>query len=111
MRIDVYHHFVEPEALSVTARLDAVQQDVRGLLQKWSQLMATTQELLDAVNALAAAFAPLPAAIDALEAAVAAVPGIPAADQANIDTAMDAVRSLTTGVVNAVADATDGVTE
>lgn len=70
--------------------------------------MATTQELLDAVNALVAAFAPLPAAIDALEAAVAAVPGISAADQANLDAALSAVKSLTDGVAAAVADATNG---
>jgi len=70
--------------------------------------MATTQELLDAVTALATAFAPLPAAIDALEAAVTAVPGIPAADQANIDAALTAVKNLTAGVVAAVTDATDG---
>ena len=70
--------------------------------------MATTQELLDAVTSLTVAFQPLPAAIDALEAAVQAVGGIPEADQANIDAAMQKVRDLTGQIATAVIDATDG---
>jgi hypothetical protein len=92
----------------VSARLDRLTLLVNGLVAQGALAMATSQELLDAVTALAAAFAPLPAAIDALEAAVAAVPGIPAADQANIDAALAAVKALTDGVVAAVADATNG---
>jgi uncharacterized protein YoxC len=107
MRIDIYHHFAAPDD-EIKARLVAIQSAVNGLSTKGNTIMATTAELLDAVTALAAAFEPLPAAIDALEAAVAAIPGIPAADQANIDKALAAVKSLTAGVVDAVADATNG---
>jgi ABC-type transporter Mla subunit MlaD len=111
MRFDVYHHFLFSDKGEVSARLDSIQATLTGLTQQGSQTMATTQELLDAVTALATAFAPLPAAIDALEAAVAAVTGMSATDQANIDAALAAVQELAAGVTAAVADATDGVNE
>jgi hypothetical protein len=84
---------------------------LNGLSNQGAIIMATTQEVLDAVTALAAAFAPLPAAIDALEAAVSAVSGLSTTDQANIDEALDTLKTLSAGVVSAVADATDGVNE
>lgn len=96
--------------IELYARLDRMQFDLNGLIEMGKQTMATTQELLDTVTALAAAVEPLPAAIDALEAAIAAVAGIPAADQANIDAAVAALQSITASVSAAVADATDGAT-
>jgi hypothetical protein len=112
MRVDVYHHFVAPDLLSVYARLDKLQRDITGLISKGNEIMATTQEVLTTAQAIVAAVAPLPAAIDALEAALAAalanVGGIPAADQANIDAAFDALKSVPAAVDAAVADATDG---
>ena len=101
----------DPELSSIAARLDRLELKINGLANQGAFIMATTQDLLDAVNGLAAAFAPLPAAIDALEAAVGAVQGISVADQANIDEALTAVKNLTAGVVAAVGDATDGVNE
>ena len=92
----------------VIARLDKLTLVINGLVAQGAHIMATTQELLDAVNELAAAFAPLPAAIDALEAAVGAVQGIPAADQANIDAAVEALKQVQAAVAAAVTDATDG---
>jgi uncharacterized protein YoxC len=94
----------------VIARLDRLTLAVNGLIAQGEHIMATTQELLDAVNALATAFSPLPAAIDALEAAVGAVVGIPAADQANIDAAVEALKNVQAAVAAAVTDATDGPT-
>ena len=107
-RIDIYHHVVQQDLSSVIARLDKFEALLTGLILQGNKLMATTQELLDAVAALSAAVQPLPAAIDALEAAVAAAGGIPPADQANIDAAVQSLRDITTNVTAAVTDATDG---
>jgi uncharacterized protein YoxC len=109
MRFDIYHHFAGPDPDEIIARLDGMQSAISALIAQGVTSMATTQELLDAVNALAAAFQPLPAAIDALEDAVAAIPGIPATDQANIDAAVEALKAITTAVAAAVTDATDGL--
>jgi uncharacterized protein YoxC len=108
MRFDVYHHFAGPDPDEILARLDSLQSAISALTLQGHHIMATTTELLAAVTALADAFAPLPAAIDALEAAVAAIPGIPAADQANIDAAVEALRTVTAAVAAAVTDAIDG---
>jgi len=108
MRFDVFHHVVNADLLGLTARLDRIESQLAGLLRQGNNLMATTQELLDAVTSLATAFQPLPAAIDALEAAVQAVGGIPEADQANIDAAVQALRDVTVQIAAAVTDATDG---
>lgn len=109
MRFDIYHHFAGPDPDEILARLDSLQSEISALIAQGASSMATTQELLDAVTALAAAFQPLPAAIDALEEAVAAIPGIPATDQANIDAAVESLKSITTAVAAAVTDATDGI--
>ena len=101
----------ELELWSIAARLDRIEMKLNGLANQGTFIMATTQNLLDAVTALAAAFAPLPAAINALEAAVGAVTGMSATDQANIDAALAAVQELAAGVTAAVTDATDGVNE
>lgn len=108
MRFDVFHNVVNADLLGLTARLDRIEGQLAGLLIQGNNLMATTQELLDAVTSLTVAFQPLPAAIDALEAAVQAVGGIPEADQANIDAAVQALRDVTVQIAAAVADATDG---
>jgi hypothetical protein len=108
MRLDIYHHFAGPDPDEIIARLDGMQSALNALISQGVTSMATTQELLTAVNALAAAFEPMPAAIDALEAAVAALPSIPAEDQANIDAAVEALRAVTAAVAAAVTDATDG---
>jgi hypothetical protein len=108
MKLDIYHHVSTPDLLGILTRLDRLQTLMTGLLHQGNKQMATTKEMLDAVNALAAAFAPLPAAIDALEAAITAVPGIPAEDQANIDAAVEALKAVQASVAAAVTDATDG---
>jgi hypothetical protein len=108
MKLDIYHHVSTPDLLGILTRLDRLQTLMTGLLHQGNKQMATTKEMLDAVNALAAAFAPLPAAIDALEAAVGAIPGIPAEDQANIDAAVEALKAVQASVAAAVTDATDG---
>jgi hypothetical protein len=107
MKLDIYHHVSTPDLLGILTRLDRLQTLMTGLLHQGNRQMATTKEMLEAVNALAAAFAPLPAAIDALEAAVAAA-GIPAEDQANIDAAVEALKAVQASVAAAVTDATDG---
>jgi hypothetical protein len=107
MKLDIYHHVSTPDLLGILTRLDRLQTLMTGLLHQGNRHMATTQELLAATQALAEAFAPLPAAIDALEAAVAAA-GIPAADQANIDAAVEALKAVQASVAAAVTDATDG---
>jgi hypothetical protein len=108
MKLDIYHHVSTPDLLGILTRLDRLQTLMTGLLHQGNKQMATTKEMLDAVNALAAAFAPLPAAIDALEAAVGAIPGIPAEDQANINAAVEALKAVQASVAAAVTDATDG---
>ena len=108
MKLDIFHHVSTPDLLGILTRLDRLQTLMTGLLHQGNKQMATTKEMLDAVNALAAAFAPLPAAIDALEAAITAVPGIPAEDQANIDAAVEALKAVQASVSAAVTDATDG---
>jgi hypothetical protein len=108
MKLDIFHHVSTPDLLGILTRLDRLQTLMTGLLHQGNKQMATTKEMLDAVNALAAAFAPLPAAIDALEAAVGAIPGIPAEDQANIDAAVEALKAVQASVAAAVTDATDG---
>lgn len=109
MRLDIYHHVdVSHDLLSIRAQLDKLLAITTGLLHQGNRQMATTQELLDKVTSLAAAFAPLPAAIDALEAAVGAVQGIPAADQANIDAAFAALNNIEAAVNAAAVDAADG---
>jgi hypothetical protein len=107
MKLDIYHHVSTPDLLGILTRLDRLQTLMTGLLHQGNRQMATTKEMLEAVNALAAAFAPLPAAIDALEAAVAAA-GIPAEDQANINAAVEALKAVQASVAAAVTDATDG---
>lgn len=108
MRFDVFHHVVDDALLSCSARLNRIESNLASLLRQGNNLMATTQELLDAVTSLTVAFQPLPAAIDALEAAVQAVGGLPAEDQANIDAAVQALRDVTVQIAAAVTDATDG---
>jgi hypothetical protein len=108
MKLDIFHHVSTPDLLGILTRLDKLQTLMTGLLHQGNKQMATTKEMLDAVNALAAAFAPLPGAIDALEAAVGAIPGIPAEDQANIDAAVEALKAVQASVAAAVTDATDG---
>ncbi len=74
-------------------------------------IMATTQELVDATAALVAAVTPLPQAINDLEAAITAAKGISPADQANIDAAFAAIQKVTTDIGAAVSDAQDGIDE
>jgi hypothetical protein len=79
-----------------------------------ASIMATVQELSQAVSDLNGAFAPLPQAINDLEAKVTAAvasAGISAADQAALDQAIADIKNLTAGVSSAVTDATDGVDE
>lgn len=107
-RLDIYHHVVQKDLSSVIARLDKFEALLTGLILQGNKLMATTQEVLDKVNAVAAAVAPLGAAIDALEAAVASAGGLTAADQANLDAALAALNGVEAAVVAAVTDATNG---
>ena len=107
-RLDIYHHVVQQDLSSVIARLDKFEALLTGLILQGNKLMATTQEVLDKVNAVAAAVAPLGAAIDVLEAAVAAAGGLTAADQANLDAALAALNGIEAAVAAAVTDATNG---
>ncbi len=85
------------------------------LLVDQRKIMATGQELVNAVAALKANVESFPGVVDGLEAritaAIAAAGGVPADVQAAIDTAFaDATAALATGQA-AVADALDGVDE
>ncbi len=75
--------------------------------------MATSQELVAAVDALVTAVEPIAGAVDALEQAVrdalAQIGTIPPEVQADIDAAFAKVQAVTGTVTAAVTDATDGL--
>ena len=93
---------------AILARLDLIYSHVR-------KLMATSKELLDLANAVAAGIPASAAAVDALEAkvtaALAQIGGVPADVQADIDTAFAALSSAVAGLSAVSADAGDGVDE
>lgn|SRR6185369_3687682 len=94
------HHHGDPKLVAAINKLGEI-------------IMATSKELVAAVDALVAAVEPLPAAVDALEQSVrdalAQIGTVPAEVQADIDAAFAKIQTVTGSVTAAVTDATDGL--